>query len=372
MLRLFKLLKNLISFSVINDGSKKIVFYSEGSSYWTHFQGLVFEILSFENIDIIYLSSDPSDPGLKVNHSNLHSFDIGDGHIRNWVFKNLQTNVVVMTTPDLETYQLKKSVFPVHYVYLQHSLVSLHMAYGNNAFDAFDTIFCAGPHHVEEIREIEKNKNIFSKKVFNHGYARLDQLVAEQKKYLLDKNSAKPQSILFAPSWGKNGIIESGKAIHLIRQILDAKHHLILRPHPQTFRYAHKRLDEIKKKFQKNKLFSFESNVSSVRSLFKAKLMISDWSGAALEFGIALGKPVIFIDIPKKVNNPLYEDIPIIPFEVHMRTKIGSIVSEDTINLENEISDCMQSEKSYDLLTNVYNVGNSDKKGAEYLLNLIK
>lgn len=357
-------------FSAINDGSKKIVFYSEGSNYWTHFQGLILETLNLVNFDIIYLSSDPDDPGLRLIHPRYHSFDIGDGHIRSWVFQNLNTCVAVMTTPDLETYQLKKSIFPVHYVYIQHSLVSLHMAYGENAFDAFDTVFCAGPHHVNELRAIENQKNISKKNIFHHGYSRLDKLINYQKKYQ-KKNLHQSQSILFAPSWGKNGVIESGKAIHLIRQVLNANYSLIFRPHPQTIRYASKQLKDVIKTFQENKLFTFESNVSSINSLLSSKLIISDWSGAALEFGIALGKPVIFIDIPKKINNPSYQEIPIIPFEESIRFKMGQVVNENINNLKEKIFQCLHEEKNHNFLDNIFNVGNSDKKGAEKLLNLV-
>ena len=371
MQRLFTLLKNLIRFSVINDGSKKIVFYCEGSNYWTHFEGLILETLKLVNFDIIYLSSDPDDPGLKLIHPRYHSFDIGDGHIRSWVFQNLNTCIAVMTTPDLETYQLKKSNFPVHYVYIQHSLVSLHMAYGQNAFDAFDTIFCAGPHHANEVIAIEKQKNISSKIIFHHGYSRLDQLINLQNQHL-KKNLNQPKSILFAPSWGENGIIESGKAIHLIRQILDADYPLIFRPHPQTMRYALKQIKDVINTFKKNKLFTFESNVSSIDSLLSAKLMISDWSGAALEFGIALGKPVIFIDIPKKINNPSYQEIPMIPFEESIRFKIGKVVNENTNNLKEKIFEILHKEQTHNFLDKIYNVGISDKKGAEKLIHLVK
>ena len=42
---------------------------------------------------------------------------IGEGHIRNWIFENLVADVMVMTTPDLDQYQLKRSVNKVHYIY---------------------------------------------------------------------------------------------------------------------------------------------------------------------------------------------------------------------------------------------------------------
>ena len=40
-----------------------------------------------------------------------------------------------------------------------------------------------------------------------------------------------------------------------------------------------------------------------MKSFDKADLMISDWSGVAFEFAFGLEKPVIFIDLPKKINN---------------------------------------------------------------------
>ena len=41
---------------------------------------------------------------------------------------------------------------------MQDSLVSLHTIYRDGAFDYFDTVFCGGPHHNKEVREIEKVK----------------------------------------------------------------------------------------------------------------------------------------------------------------------------------------------------------------------
>ena len=60
-----------------------------------------------------------------------------------------------MTTPDIGTYHLK-SIYDTHYIYIPHSLVSLHMSYGSNALDAFDTVFCTGEYQVKELKEIEK------------------------------------------------------------------------------------------------------------------------------------------------------------------------------------------------------------------------
>ena len=47
--------------------------------------------------------------------------------------------------------------------------------------------------------------------------------------------------------------------------------------------------------------------------------MISDYSGAALEFAFTFNKPIIFVDVPKKINNKNYEILNITPLEVSIK-----------------------------------------------------
>ena len=118
------------------------------------------ELLKISNIPICYISSENNDPGLSLKHKNYKTFKIDDRFIRNWLFENIDTDVFVMTVPDIECFQLKRSRYNVHYVYVQHSLVSLHTVYRKGAFDHYDTIFCSGPHHMKEIRAMEEKYNL--------------------------------------------------------------------------------------------------------------------------------------------------------------------------------------------------------------------
>ena len=64
---------------------------------------------------------------------------------------------MIMTMPDLETFHIKRSKsHPVHYIYMFHSMVSTHLVYRKSAFDNYDTIFCVGEHHLDEIQNTEK------------------------------------------------------------------------------------------------------------------------------------------------------------------------------------------------------------------------
>ena len=84
-----------------------------------------------------------------------------------------------MTLPDLGNLWLKRSVHPVEYVYVFHSMNSTHTSYRRGAFDNFDTILCVGPHHVDEIRKAEEVYGLPAKRLVEHGSTKLDRLLAE-------------------------------------------------------------------------------------------------------------------------------------------------------------------------------------------------
>ena len=59
--------------------------------------------------------------------------------------------------------------------------------------------------------------------------------------------------------------------------------------------------------------------------------MVSDWSGAALEYAFGTLKPVLFIDVERKVNNQAYAELDIEPFESFIRDQIGEVVSPNNL-----------------------------------------
>ena len=83
------------------------------------------------------------DPGHLLKHPNLKTFTIGCGYVRDHFFKNLDTDIMIMTMR-LDNLRIKRSINKVHYIYVQHSMVSLHMVY-REAFDNYDTVCATGP-----------------------------------------------------------------------------------------------------------------------------------------------------------------------------------------------------------------------------------
>ena len=139
-MKFIRYFKDVLRFSQLPEASRRLCFYSEGKNYWPHLSPVLQAMLAASDGPINYVTSDPDDPGLQSGDDRVNGFLIGEGFIRNYFFENLNSQWVVMTMPDLDQYQIKRSKQVKGYVYIHHSLVSHHMVYRPSAFDAFDVI----------------------------------------------------------------------------------------------------------------------------------------------------------------------------------------------------------------------------------------
>ena len=151
----------------------------------------------------------------------------------------------------------------------------------------------------------------------------------------------------------------------------------MLRPHLRTLRDSTKLIVTINEKFKKNPNFILEKGDIPFGSYHNSKCMISDWSGISLEYAFIFERPVIFIDVPKKVLNPNSSDISLEPIEISIRKKIGHVVLPN--NLEEIpliIKDLEKNAQIFNkqikeiLSMTVYNIGESAKIGAKYIQQL--
>jgi hypothetical protein len=323
---MFRAWFSLRRFNRLDRSQRTIVFYAESRADWAHLGPLVEELTERYGRSVCYVTSDATDPVLSTPNSRIQAFFVGSGAVRTTFFRLLDASVMVMTLPDLETYHLKRSVHPVHYVYVFHSMVSTHMIYRKGAFDAFDTILCVGPHHEAELRRTEEVYGLPRKSLVPHGYGRLDAILAAAgQERGGGADVERPRRILLAPSWGEGSFIEAPVGTELIRVLLDGGHDVVLRLHPMTVRRFPRLASEIEQRFVGGAL-RIETDMREQASLHESDLMIGDWSGAALEYAFGRERPVLFIDMPPKVNNPEHERLGIAPIEETIRTQIGAIV----------------------------------------------
>lgn len=361
---------------------RSIVFYSEGAADWPHLSAVVKELVTTHGQAVSYLTSEASDPVFELVGDNLKAFYIGSGTMRTMLFKTISARLFVMTLPDLGTYHLKRSILPVHYAYLYHALNSTHRAYRTAAFDAYDTIFCVGPHHMAEIRETEKVYRLKAKNLVEHGYDRLDAIIRKRDEEPSYVPSPGPtRRVLLAPSWGECSFIEAedigGRLIQLLRE---AGHDLTLRLHPMTVRRFPKLADKLTAEYggEGAGRFAVETNMDAQMSLQRSDIMISDWSGAGSEYAFGLERPVLYINMPMKVNNPEYQKIDMTPLEEFIRREIGIIIEPAALEeaplalsrLCGQRNDFLEKVRSAREKW-VYNVGSSAKVGAAELIRIL-
>jgi YidC/Oxa1 family membrane protein insertase len=307
---------------------RRIVFYAESSQDWHHWRDLIRHLTIELGETICYVSSDPDDPGLHQGSPRISPFCIGRGLWRIWFFQWLDADVLVTQLLDLENLELKRSIRPVHYVYVFHSLVSTHMADRADSFDHYDTILCAGPHQMHEIRTREELHDLAPKQLVPHGYARLEDLMAARRAPAISADAG--MHVLVAPSWGAHTILPTCGP-ELIGILLDAGFRVTLRPHFQTRWATPEVIDRVADRYRGHPRFALVEEMDERDSLFDAHAMVTDWSGAGLDFGLGLEKPVLFIDVPPKTRNDSWQELGIEPFERSVRDRIGAILRPDRL-----------------------------------------
>ena len=363
---------DLKKFEKLDLERKQVVFYAENSASFNHFKLLIEELTEKMNIQICYVTSIKNDKIFLNKNNNIIPFYIGDGLSRTKFFLTLKAKILIMDMPDLEQFHIKKSkVYSVHYVYLFHSIFSMHSYLINGALNNYDTIFCVGQHHIDEIRATEKVYDLKQKTLIKYGFGRLDQLLRESKS--ISNSNYDDNLIIISPSYGQNNLLEIC-GIELITVLLNSNFKVILRPHFRILRDSKPLITSIKNKFCNDPNFLLEEGVLDPRDFHSSKCLITDWSGIGLEYAFTRENKVIFIDVPNKIMNDEYEKIGLEAIEISIRKKIGHIVSpknlEEIPNLINLNQNKIEG-INHIMNQTIFNIDKSANIGAEFIKNFI-
>ena len=124
--------------------------------------------------------------------------------------------------------------------------------------------------------------------------------------------------------------------------------------------------------------FHFDPDVGTTEALLAADVMISEWSGAALEYAFARERPVLFVDTPPKIHNPNYAKIALPALESDIREAIGRVVSPDAIvEMPQVIGELVSAAPEWRERIaairerTVFNVGSSGAAGAALILDTL-
>ena len=362
-------------FSVVN---KKLVFYSEGSGFYKYYKGTIEYLLEHTNITIHYITSDYNDRIFELAGKNdkISAYYIGEKKLITLMMK-MDADIVVMTTPDLETYHIKRSYVrkDIEYIFVMHDMGSFNLTNRNGAVDHFDTVFCTGKHQKEEVEKIEIAKNLPKKTTVEAGYDLLDDMI---KDYESNKTVTERPVILIGPSWQVDSIMDSC-IDDILEGFKNSEFDVIVRPHPQYVRHKAEKCEALKEKYKEYSNISVQTDFSSNSTVFDAAILVTDWSGICFEYAYTTKRPVIFIDTPMKVMNPEYKMIDTVPINIMLRNEIGkSIAMEDaksTIDVAREmITNADSYSDKIEAFRNeyVYNLGHSAEISAKYIINQLK
>ncbi len=359
-------------FSILN---KHLVFYSESSAFYKYFRGVIEYLLNNTNITIHYITSDANDAifDLAQKESQIKPYFIGEKKLITLMMK-MDADIVVMTMPDLENYHIKRSYVrkDIQYIFIPHSMCSLNLTMRTASIDHFDTIFCTGKHQREETEKSEIAYDLSKKTLVDWGYCLLDQM---REDYVDEpKPAGSPKSILIAPSWQNDNIVDSCLD-ELLEALRGKGYKITVRPHPQHVRHQPERMEMLKSKFAKDDDIEIQTDFSSNETVFQADMMITDWSGIAYEYSFTTYKPVLFIDTPLKIMNPEYQRIDTEPFNIWMRDVLGKVIKpEKASEADMVIEDMFASADTYKETIKkyayeyVYNLDHSGEVGAKYII----
>ena len=361
----------------IKAGRKQIVFYSEKNGFYKYFKDVIEYILKKTDVEIHYITSDPKDDVFKLQSDSFHVYYIGENKLIVLMMK-METQLMVMTTPDLQNFQLKRSYVDknIEYIYLPHDVNSSNLTFHKNALDHFDTIFTSGPKNKAEIAEREEKFEVpIKKNLVEWGSSVIDNMKASYEEIMKGEssdNKVKP-SVLIAPSWQEANILDS--CIEDILESIDTdKYDVTVRPHPQYVRHFESKIDLLADKFG-GKGIVFQKDFSSNKTVYTADVLITDWSSIAYEYAFSTLKPVLFINTPMKIVNPDYKELTTVPIDIEARDKVGISLDLTDVKESGKAVDKLLSEERFTVESMaalrdsyIYNVGKSGEVGGKYMI----
>ena len=275
----------------IDKSSYRFVIYNEDIRYWNVFKPV---LDAFENheTEVTYFTSCKEDPVFNAEYKFVFSQYIGEGNTAFAKLNFLSADVVLMTTPGLDVYQLKRSRNVKHYAHLEHSVGDATM-YRMFGLDYFDSILVTGMYKEKDVRWLEEHRNINRKEIVSVGCTYLDEFKKRIEKIPAEEDHK--FTVLLSPSWGPSAIL-SRYGEKLLDSLQATGWNIIVRPHPQSRISEKEILDRLTSRYKDMENIIWDYNSDNIFSLKKADIMISDFSGIIYDYTFLCDKPVMYVN----------------------------------------------------------------------------
>ncbi len=272
-------------------GRKKYVIYNEGKQYWNVFKPVLDEFEK-RNIEATYFTSFENDPAFSSDYKFIKSEYIGQGNKAFARLNLLAADIVLMSTPGLDVYQMKRSKNVKHYAHIRHGSgdATMYLLFG---IDYFDSVLLTGDYQKEDLRFLEKARGTKQKELVTVGCTYLDEL--KKKMDAIPKEENHVFTVLVSPSWGPSAIL-SKYGEKLLTPLVKTGWNIIVRPHPQSKKSESKILETLQEQFKDCKNLEWNYDRDNIFAMKKADIMISDFSSIIYDYTFLCDKPVMYVN----------------------------------------------------------------------------
>jgi hypothetical protein len=282
--------------AVLATGRKSFVIYCEGKQYWNVFKPVLDEFEA-RKTELCYLTSAEDDPVFEAGYQYVKPEYIGEGNRAFARLNMLSAEVVLMTTPGLDVYQLKRSKAVKHYAHILHapSDATMYRLFG---LDYYDSVLLTGDYQAADIRYLEEKRGITRKTLTTVGCTYLDEYAAKMR-YTVDGAAAgaldgsAALTVLVSPSWGQSALLAKYGS-RLLDPLVKTGWKVIVRPHPQSKKSEMTMLTALEARYKDTPNLEWDYERDNIYSLSKADVMISDFSGIIFDYTFLRDKPVLY------------------------------------------------------------------------------
>ena len=358
---------------VVDASYKTHVIYNEGNQYWNVFKPVADEFEK-RKIPLMYYTSSKTDPIFDQKYEFVTSEYIGEGNTAFAKLNMLSAGFVLMTTPGLQVYQLKRSKSVKHYSHVLH-MPNDATTYRLFGLDYFDSVLLTGDYQTDDIRTLEKNRGINSKDLVTVGCSYLDVLSEKINSIPAEENHV--FTVLVSPSWGEVGVLKRFGE-RLLDPLAATGWKIIIRPHPQSKKSEADMLKRLEERYKDNANVEWDYNRDNIYSMKKADIMISDFSGIVFDYTFLCNKPVMYVNTDMDLRPYDAYDLNKQLWQFSVLEKMGIKLEEkDFANIKEVIQNASDSpelaeQRKIAKETAWMNIGKAGEKIADYMISTVE
>lgn len=358
---------------IVDASYKTYVIYNEGNQYWNVFKPVTDEFEK-RKIPLMYYTSSKTDPIFEQKYEFVTSEYIGEGNTAFAKLNMLSAGFVLMTTPGLQVYQLKRSKNVKHYSHVLH-MPNDATTYRLFGLDYFDSVLLTGDYQKDDIRTLEKNRGINSKDLVTVGCSYLDVLSEKINSIPAEENHV--FTVLVSPSWGEVGVLKRFGE-RLLDPLAATGWKIIVRPHPQSKKSEADMLKRLEERYKDYANVEWDYNRDNIYSMKKADIMISDFSGIVFDYTFLCNKPVMYVNTDMDLRPYDAYDLNKQLWQFSVLEKMGIKLEEkDFANIKEVIQNASDSpelaeQRKIAKETAWMNIGKAGEKIADYMISTVE